>query len=161
MSRLQCSFAFLVALVATGFIFPAAARTADPKEIKPLATARDNTRSARIGSFYLTQQGVVIRNAEELVALTGKAKSAKDPAIQKEMETELAKLLKVDAIDWNKQIVIGVIGEGFDSLHIDGKVLTATFVPFQEPPARSIPATPKVLVLLDCCAGDVRFVKKK
>ena len=53
--------------------------------------------------------------AEELVGVTSKAKSAKDPDVQKEMEAELAKLLKVDAIDWNKQIVLGVISMAFGS----------------------------------------------
>src|SRR5262249_19536552 len=128
---------------------------------KPIATAKDNSRSASVGSFLLKREGVVIRSAEELVALTDKAKSAKDAAVQKEMEAELAKLLKVDAIDWNKQIVLGVIGEGFDSLNTDGKILTATFVPFKEPPARSIPATPKILVLIDRFEGKVQFEKKK
>jgi hypothetical protein len=137
-------------------------RADDPKELKPIATAKDNERRPRIGSFELNTQGVVIRSAEELVALTSKSKSAKDAAVQKEMEAELAKLLKVDAVDWNKQIVLGVIGEEFDSLTTDGKVLTATFVPFKDPaPARSVPRTPKVLVLIERFEGEVKFVKKK
>jgi hypothetical protein len=153
-----------VALLAVAWlVLSAPAHAEDAKELKPIATAKDlYSRSASIGSFQLKREGVVIRSAEELVALTGKAKSAKDPAVQKEMEAELAKLLKVDAIDWNKQIVLGVIGEGFDSLNTDGKVLTATFVPFKEPaPARSIPRTPKVLVLIERFGGDVKFVMKK
>ena len=77
------------------------------------------------------------------------------------LETELTKLFKVDAIDWNKQIVLGVIGEGFDSLNTDGKVLTATFVPYKEPPGRGVPRTPKFLVLIERFEGEVKFVKKK
>lgn len=103
----------------------------------------------------------MIRSAEELVALTDKAKSAKDPAVQKEMVAELAKLLKVDAIDWNKQIVLGVIGEGFDSLNTNGKVLTVTFIPFKERVGRSVPPAPKVLLLIERFEGEVQFVKKK
>jgi hypothetical protein len=133
----------------------------DPKELKPIATARDNERSASIGSFELKTAGVVIRSAEELVALTDKAKSAKDPAVQKEMEAELARLLKVERIDWQKQIVIGVIGEGFESLTRDGKGLTATFVPVKETTLRRVPRTPKTLVLIERIEGDVKFVKKK
>src|SRR5438445_8120940 len=78
-----------------------AALADDTKELKPVATARDNSRSASIGPFLLKREGVVIRGPEELVALTDKAKSAKDPAVQQEMEAELAKLLKVDRIDWS------------------------------------------------------------
>ena len=58
-------------------------------------------------------------------------------------------------------MVLGVIGEGFESLTTDGKVLTATFVPFKEPGPRGIPATPKVLVLVARFEGEVTFVRKK
>jgi hypothetical protein len=152
---------FCITFLAVWLILPTMARAEDTKELKPTATAKDKSRSASIGSFQLKTDGVVVRSAEELVGLTSKAKSAKDPAVQKEMEAELAKLLKVDAIDWKKQMVLGVIGEEFDSLKTDGKVLTATFVPFKEPPVRSIPATPKILVLIDRVEGEVKFVKKK
>jgi hypothetical protein len=146
--------------VAAWSVLPAALAD-DAKELKPIATAKDNSRSASIGPFLLKTDGVVIRTAEELVALTTKAKSAKDEAVQKEMEAELAKLLKVETIDWNKQMVLGVIGEGFESLTTDGKVLTATFVPFKEPGGRAAPPAPKVLVLVARFEGEVKFVKKK
>jgi hypothetical protein len=77
------------------------------------------------------------------------------------MDVELAKLLKVDAVDWRKHIVLGVIGQGFDSLKYDGKVLTATYVPFKEPLTRLIPPTPKVLVLIERFEDEVKFVPKK
>src|SRR5436190_15432258 len=89
-----------------------------------------------VGSFALNRTGVVIRSAEDLVALSRKAESKKDPAVQKEMEAELAKILKVEAIDWRKHVVLGVIAEGFDSLKTDGKILTATYVPYKEPLTR-------------------------
>jgi hypothetical protein len=148
-------------VVSVWMVLPAAARAEDTKELKPTATARDDTRSTSIGSFEIKKEGVVVRSAEELVGLTEKAKSAKDPAVQSALETELTKLFKVDAIDWNKQIVLGVIGEGFDSLNTDGKVLTATFVPYKEPPGRGVPRTPKFLVLIERFEGEVKFVKKK
>src|SRR5262249_43835574 len=119
----------------------------DVRELKPIATTKDRERSASIGPFLLKTDGVVIRSAEELVATTEKAKSAKDPAVQKEMEGELARLLKVERIDWGKEMALGVIGEGIESMKTDGKVLTVTFVPFKEPGPRGFPATPKVLVL--------------
>ena len=148
-------------LVMTWTILTAPARAEDARELKPIASAKDNERSSTIGSFYLRKDGVVIRSAEELVALTGKEKARKDPAVQKAMEAELARLLKVEAIDWNKQIVLGIIGEGFESLKTDGKVLTATFIPFNEPLTRAIPPTPKVLVLIGRFEGEVRFTPKK
>jgi hypothetical protein len=76
------------------------------------------------------------------------------------MEAELAKLFKVEAIDWKKQMVLGAICERFDSLKVDGKGLTVTFVPYQEPPARSISRTPKILVLVNRVEGEVKFEKK-
>jgi hypothetical protein len=152
---------FVAFLAAAWLILPATALAEDAKELKPIATAQDNSRSASIGSFEIKQAGLVIRSAEELVALTSKAKSAKEPAVQKEMEAELAKLLKVDAIDWNKQIVLGVIGEKIESQIADGKTLTVTFVPPKERPIRSIPRTPKILVLVDRFEGEVKFEKKK
>jgi hypothetical protein len=157
-SRPSRTIAFLAVV---WLILPVPALAEDAKEVKPIATAKDNSRSASIGSFRLKKEGAVIRSAEELVKVTSQAKDAKDPAVQKEMEAELAKLLKVDAIDWKKQMVLGVISEGFDSLSADGKVLTATFVPFKEPLARAIPATPKVLVLIERFEGEVTFAKKK
>jgi hypothetical protein len=136
-------------------------RAVEPKELKPIATAKDTKQGPSFGSFELRTDGVVIRSAEELVGLTEKAKSAKDPAVQTEMEKELAKFFKVERIDWDKHLVLGVIGEGFDSLKSDGKNLTATFVPYKEPPSRAIARTPKILVLVERVEGDVKFVKKK
>lgn len=136
-------------------------RADDARELKTIAAAKDSSRTSSFGPFLLTRTGLVLRSAEELVALTSKAKTAKDPAVQKEMEAELVKLLKVDKIDWSKQIVLAVIGEGFDSLKTDGKVLTASFVPFNEPLTRLIPPTPKVLVLAERFEGEVKFVPKK
>ena len=117
----------------------------DTKDVKPIATAKGDSRDGRLGSFEIKRHGVAVRSAEELVALTSKAKSATDAAVQKEMEAELAKLLKVDAIDWKKQMVIAVISERFESLTTDGKALTATYVPYKEPVALAIPPAPKVL----------------
>jgi hypothetical protein len=157
-------------------VIPTAARAEDTKELKPIAAIQKggqtkplnpnspNTGSfgPNIGSFELETTGVVVRNAEELVALTSKAKSAKDPAVQKEMETELAKLLKVETVDWNKQMVLGMIAEGFESLKIDGKVLTVTYAPHNQLPLRgAIQDPPKTLVLVERFEGEVKFVKKK
>jgi hypothetical protein len=151
---------FLVVGVLAAGLTLSAARGDEARELKPIATARDDSRSARIGSFTLQRAGVVIRGPDDLVALTRK-EDAKDPAVRKDLEAELARLLKVEAVDWTKHTVLGVIGDGFESLKVDGKVLTATYVPFKEPLARSIPRTPKTLVLIDRFEGEVKFVPKK
>jgi hypothetical protein len=132
----------------------------DAKVVKPIATATSSTRDGRIGPFEIKRHGVVVRSAEELVGLTGKAKSATDAAVQKEMVAELANLLKVDAIDWKKQMVVAVISERFDSLVTDGKALTATYVPYREPLQLAVPPTPKVMVLIERFEGEVKFVQK-
>jgi hypothetical protein len=170
---LKLSFAFLAV---AWFVLPSLARAEDTKELKPIATVKSGGQSKvinpndpnsgsvtpNIGSFELETTGVVVRNAEELVALTSKAKSSKDAAVQKEMETELAKLLKVETVDWNKQMVLGMIAEGFESLKIDGKVLIVTYVPFNMLPLRGARQDPpKNLVLVERFEGEVKFVKKK
>src|SRR4051812_43039377 len=105
MSRyLKCSIACTILL--------APLRADDGREWKIIASAQDSSRAGSIGPVHLEAPGtVVIRSAEELVALSSKATSAKDPAVQKEMETELARLLEVDAIDWSKQMALVVRGE--------------------------------------------------
>src|SRR5262245_4513558 len=121
----QLAVAFLTAWL----ILPAVARAEDPKELKPIATAKGDSRDGRLGPFEIKRHGVAIRSAEELVGLTSKAKSATDAAVQKEMEAELAKLLKVESIDWKKQMVIAVISQRFESVTTDGKIVTAAYIP--------------------------------
>jgi hypothetical protein len=136
-------------------------RPEEPKEVKAIATAKDTARTSRFGPLQMGKEGVVIRSAEELVALTAEAKSAKDPNVQKEMVAAVAKLLKVDAIDWKKQMILGAIAEDITSMTADGKTLTANVVPFKEPLTRAIPKTPKILVLVERFEGEVKFVPKK
>jgi hypothetical protein len=157
MSRgLQLCIACVVAVA----ILPATTRAQDARHVKPIATAKGDSRDGRLGPFEIKRNGVVVRNAEELVALSSKAKSATDSAVQKEMEVELARLLKVETIDWKKQMVLAVISERFESLTTDGKVLTATYPPYKDPLALAVPPTPKVLVLIERFDGEVKFVQK-
>ena len=160
---LQLSIACLLVVWAT---LPATARAADAKELQIFASARDSNRAANIGPVQLDELGgVVIRSAEELVALSSKAKSAKDPAVQKETEAELAKLLQLDAIDWSKQMVLAVRGERgtkadkvrFDSLKIEDKVLTVAWKVIPRPPHAG-PGTPIALILVERFDGEVKFV---
>jgi hypothetical protein len=148
-------------LVTAWAVLHAPARADDPREVKPIATAKGDSRDGRLGPFEVKRHGVAVRSAEELVMLTAEAKSAKDPKVQKQMEAELAKLLKVEAIDWGKQMVVAVIGEKIESLKADGKALTVTFVPFKEPLQLAVPPTPKIAVLVERFEGEVKFVQKK
>jgi len=153
---------WLPILAVSLYLLPAPVCGDDAKELKIIATAKDFSRVNSIGPITLKPGSLaVIRSAEELVAASNKAESAKEPAAQKEIESALAKLLKVDAIDWNKQMVMAAIAQGFDSLKSDGKVLTATYLPYIERPLRATPQPPKVLVLTERFEGQVKFVPKK
>jgi hypothetical protein len=146
-------------------ILPAMLRADDARELKILASAQDSQRACNIGPVRLDGYGgVVIRSAEELVTHSGKPDSAKDPAVQKEMEAELAKLLQVEAIDWKKQMVLAVRGEAgtkadrvhFDPLKVEGKVLTVAWKVKQRPPHAGI-GTPLALALVERFDGEVKF----
>ncbi|HEX3151445.1 MAG TPA: hypothetical protein VHR66_25430 [Gemmataceae bacterium] len=151
----------LACLTLAWLILSTVARCDEPKDIKPIASAEDMERTSRFGPIHLTKVGVVIRSAEELVAQSPRPETAKDPKVQKEMEAEMAKVLKVDAIDWKKQMILGVVGYDFDSLKTDAKTLTASYAPFNEPVTRAIPKTPKIVVLIERFDGEVKFVPKK
>jgi hypothetical protein len=137
----------------------------EARELQIIASAQDSPRAATIGPVQLKDYGgVVIHSAEELVALSSKAKAAKEPKVQKETEAELAKLLEVDAIDWSKQMVLAVRGEPgtkadrvhFDSLKVEGKVLTVAWKVKQRPPHAG-PGTPIALILVERFDGEVKF----
>ena len=160
--RLYRSFACLVVACA---VLPAPLGAEDARELKILASAQDSPRAASIGPVYLKDLGgVVIRNAAELVVLSSKPKAAQDPAVQKAMEAELARLLEVDAIDWSNQMVLAVRGEPgtkadrvhFDSLKVEGKVLTVAWKVRQRPPHAG-PGTPIALILVERFDGEVKF----
>ncbi|MCE9560589.1 MAG: hypothetical protein K8U57_00910 [Planctomycetes bacterium] len=133
-----------VCLVGAWLVLSTPALADDDKDVKPIATAMTASRDGRFGPFEINRNGVAIRSAEELVALTTKAKLAKETAVQKEMEAELAKLLKVESIDWSKQMVIAAIAEKFDSVKTDGKILRANFFRYKEPITLGLPLAPKI-----------------
>ena len=154
----------ITCFVAAWAVLPAPLRAEDAKELKIIASAQDTSLAPSIGPVQFKNNEVVIRNAEELVASSSKAKSAKDPVVQKEVEAELAKLLKVDAIDWSKQMVLAVRGEPgtkadrvhFDSLKVEGKILTVAWKVKQRPPHAG-PGTPIALILVERFDGEVKF----
>jgi hypothetical protein len=138
----------------------------DARELRIIATAEDSPRAGAIGPVRLNDHGgVVVRNAEELVAHSAKPDSAKNPAVQKAMAAELAELLQVDAIDWDKQMILAVRGEPgtkadrvqFDSLKVEGKVLTVAWKVKQRPPHAG-PGTPIAVILVERFDGEVKFV---
>jgi hypothetical protein len=165
MSRgLQLSVACLAAAWAA--MIPNMLRAQESKDLKIFASLDNLAGPIRLKK---EDSGVVIRNSQELVAHSSKPGSAKDPAVQKKMESELAKLLKVDGIDWTKQMILAVNGHQagyalikFDSLKIEGKILTVTWKQ-EERPALGI-SVPSGLVLVERFEGEVKFVpfaKKK
>lgn len=149
-------------------VLAAPARAEEAREVEIIASAQDSTRVASIGPVLLDATGgYVIRSAEQLVTLSSKADSAKDPAVQKEIEAELVKLLKVDAIDWSKQMALAVRGEPgtkadtirFDSIKVEDKVLTVAWKVRPRPPHAG-PGTPVAVILVERFDGEVRFALK-
>src|SRR5262245_10624282 len=157
---------FVVCLVAAGLVrTPVPLRAGEPKEVKIIASASE--ADPLLVQLKKDDSGVVIRSAQELVALSKKADSAKDAAVQKAMEAELAKLLKVQSIDWSKHMILAVQGRPtkgewgtikFGSLKIEGMALSvpwkqenrATRAPYQGPPTG--------FCLVERFDGDVKFV---
>jgi hypothetical protein len=160
--RLKLSVACLAVACAA---VPATLRAEDAREMTIFASAQDSQRAASIGPVQLNDYGgVVIRSAEDLVSHSGKPDSAKDPAVQKAMQAELAKLFDVEAIDWKTHMVLAVRGVPgtkadrvhFDSLKVEGKVLTVAWKVKQRPPHAG-PGTPIAVILVERFDGEVKF----
>jgi hypothetical protein len=161
----RCLHLSVAGLVIACAVLPAPLGAEDARELTIIASAQDSPRAANIGPVQLNDYGgVVIRSAENLVTHSSKPDSAKDVAVQKEMELELAELLKVEAIDWKMQMVLAVRGEAgtkadrvhFDSLKVEGKVLTVAWKVKQRPPHAGT-GTPIALILVDRFDGEVKF----
>jgi sulfatase modifying factor 1 len=78
------------------------ARADEPARPKVLATASEPDRA--LVRLDKDDSGIVIRSRDELVARAG------TPAAGKTIEADLAKLLNVAGIDWEKQMVLAVRG---------------------------------------------------
>ena len=159
----QC-FRLSIACLAIVAVLPALCAEV-ARDVKIIAAAQDSPTVGNIGPVQLEQNAtIVIRNAEELVARSGKATSTKDATVQKATQAELAKLLQVESIDWKTQMVVAVRGEPgtkadrvhFDSLKVEGKVLTVAWKVKQRPPHAG-PGTPIALILVDRFDGEVKF----
>ncbi|MBA4063492.1 MAG: hypothetical protein C0501_07220 [Isosphaera sp.] len=134
----------LAVLVAAALAVPPAgeASGAEPRELKIVAQRAfvDSNDGAPPISFTRSAdkpvEPLVIRSAEELAAASPKGRQAKDPAaagkdadLQKEVEGLLMNALKVEKIDWEKQMVVAVSEKAayrvpprweFTSLKVDG-----------------------------------------
>jgi hypothetical protein len=145
---------------------PGSLRADEPRELTVIAGAFDSPRADNIGPVHLKDYGgVAIRGPGELAAHSDRAEAAKDPAVRQALEAELARLLDVKTIDWEKQMVLAVRGEPgtradrvhFDGFRVEGKVLTVTWTVKQRPPHAG-PGTPIALVLVERFDGEVKFV---
>lgn len=121
-------------------ISPGLSHAEDARELKSFGKAYRTMSNDRRGPILFSEKNehlqdqLVIRSAEELVTRSRRPKDSKDRVVQREMETELAKLLGVEAIDWDSQMVIGVMkGSRTErkvtstSFHIKGDTLTVTW----------------------------------
>lgn len=145
---------------------PAPLGAGETAEVHVIAAAHDSPLEAGIGPIRLKDEGgVVIRSARELVARSDRPDAAKDADVQKAVEAELAKVLGVSAIDWDRQMVLAVRGTAgtrldrvhIDSLKVEGKVLTVAFKVKQRPPHAG-PGSPLAVLLVDRFDHEVRFV---
>jgi formylglycine-generating enzyme required for sulfatase activity len=165
MSRsLLLSIACLVA--AGAVVVPLALRAEEPKAPKIIATASDS--DPYLVRLKKDDSGVVIRSAEELVAHSTKPDSAKDSAVQKAMESELAKFLKVEGIDWSNQMVLAVQGHPshgergtvkFDPPRIERKTLVVLWKQENRVGGRAPHRGPPTgFALVERFEGEVHFV---
>jgi hypothetical protein len=114
------------------------------------------------------RHGVACRGPADLTALV-----VKDPKLaaaadeQKRAEAWAARLLKVEKIDWTKQMVVAVdagsVGNGREvklvSAKADGQTLTVTWQTLTK--AKSGLANPRLVALMPRFEGDVVFVEKR
>ena len=157
----RCPQLALVYLMAAWAMFPVPLGAEDVKDLKPGA----KIVMAHGPLAYKPQLHLVIRSAEELVANSGKPLKSKDRAVQKEMSAALAKLFGVDAIDWDKQMVVGIMTGGgrgdagnlaFVSFLRQGKSLTVCYRGPAFPDHNC--ASNSGLALIPRFDGEVRFV---
>lgn len=119
------------------------ANGAKPVELKIIAQRHfisQNDKAPPICFTKVAEKPLVIRNAEELAAISwkgqeakDKAKAQKDPVLQKEVQDLLTKALKIEKIDWEKQMVLVVSDKlayrvpskwEFAPLNVNGDTLT-------------------------------------
>jgi hypothetical protein len=162
---------FTIASIDTGPTLAAGLSQAgdkDTRELKIIAKAPWSYASAKPDG---NKEGhkLVLRSAAELVAATPFSKlDAPQQIVEKQAAAELAKALKVEGIDWGKQMLIVVTGGvkptgGYSveitDLKVAGKMLTVTWK-LNRPRGFATEAFthPGQVVLVPRFEGEVRFV---
>jgi formylglycine-generating enzyme required for sulfatase activity len=164
--RLHLSVTFLAAAWAA--LVPLTLRAEEPAAPKVIASVSDP--GPLLGKLDKDDTGVVIRSAEELVAHSTKPEAAKDPAAQKAAEAELAKRLKVESIDWTKQVVLAVQGRPskgemgvikFDPPLVAGKVLLVGWKQEHHVTRAAYQGPPTGFALVERFEGEVTFLPER
>jgi formylglycine-generating enzyme required for sulfatase activity len=164
MSR-RLLLSFTCPVVAWAVMLPETLRAEDPEA--PLIIASASDPDPVLVQLKKDDSGVVIRSAEELVAHSSKPDSANDPAVQKASEAALAKRLKVESIDWTKQMVLAVQGRPakgefgaikFDPPVLDGKSLLVSWKQENRAYRAVYKGPPTGFVLLGRFEGEVKFL---
>lgn len=147
----------------------------EPRALKVFASQSWSNASSKIGPLTFVRKSThdkatfVIRTAKDLAAVTWEAfkepKNADDAVLQKEVADQFAKLLKVDRIDWDKQMVIAIWdaanvrgprgGVEFVSFNVQGNQLTVRWK-LDEKRDGSYPV-PRGVALVDRFDGTVVF----
>ena len=105
----------------------------------------------------------------ELVALSSKPDSAKDPKAQKEAESALAMRLNVESIDWSKRMILAVKGRPtrgehgsirFDAPKIQGKVLLIPWHQENRITRAPYAGPPMGFALVDRFEGEITFLPR-
>jgi hypothetical protein len=157
----RCLQLAIVCLVAAWPILPAPLGAEDVKDLKPGA----KIVMPHGPLAYKLQLRLVIRSAKELVANSSTPLKSRDREVQQEMSSALAKLFKVDAIDWDKLMVVGIMTGGgrgdagklaFVSILRQGKSLAVHFTGPAFPDHNCAPNSG--LALIPRFDGEVKFV---
>ena len=157
----HCLQLTIVCLIAVYANLPVPLGAEDVKDLKPGA----KIVMAHGPLAYKPRLHLVIRSAEELVANSNEPLKSKDRDVQHEMSSALAKIFEVDAIDWDNQMVVGIMAGGgrgdagklsFVSFLIDGNTLTVHYTGPAYPD--HVCASNSGLALVARFDGDVKFL---
>jgi hypothetical protein len=157
----RCLHLAIACLVAAWAVPPASPRAEDVKDLKPGA----KIVMAQGPLAYRPQLRLVIRSAGELAANSSQPLKSKDREVQREMSSALARIFDVPAIDWDKQMVVGIMTGGgrgdagalaFDSFLLQGKSLTVHYTGPAFPDHTC--TSNSGLALIPRCDGEVKFV---
>jgi hypothetical protein len=157
----------IVLLSITAFpVAPLPAWAVDPEDQTPKVIATANWPSNQLGRRLGYSRG---KKAAATLYAGLDFKKADDPAFQKEADAKLAKLFKVNALDWSKQMVIlaeagrcktGGYTVEVTSLEVKDKNLIVKWKLNEPKPGSDVPkeaSYPAIVLLVDRFDGDVIF----